>query len=111
MTLQDNDKFLVDREETPYSVEAVSLTTSLEDTDLMLVCRDGVPYKATGEEIKNSLGSPNINPGDNDFIFNPAPESGTGTQADPYILKGKTADPWGASLQTDETITIIGQPP
>ncbi len=110
MTLQDNDKFLVDREKIPYSVDAVSLTTSLEDTDLMLVCRNGVPYKATGAEIKDSLGGGSIDPGTNDIIINPS-VPGAGTEADPYILEAKTAAPFGAAIQSNETIEITGQTP
>ncbi len=72
MTLQDNDQFLVDRDNTPYSVDSQTLVAKLQDSDLMVVCRSGVPYKATGAEIKDSLGSPAINPGLNDITLDPS---------------------------------------
>ena len=110
MTLQDSDQFVVDRGNTPYSVEAQTLVAKLQDSDLMVVCRSGVPYKATGAEIKDSLGGGAIDPGVNDIVINPS-VSGAGTEADPYILEAKTAAPFGAAIQSNETIQITGQAP
>ena len=110
MTLQNNDQFLVDRGNTPYSVDSQTLVAKLQDSDLMLVCRSGVPYKATGAEIKSSLGSPGVNPGLNDITLNPS-TPGSGTEADPYILQTQVVAPYGSTTQSVETITIIGQPP
>ena len=55
MTLQDSDKFLVNRSTNSFHVEAQNLMAELKDDDLMLVNRDGQSYKATGLEIKDSL--------------------------------------------------------
>ena len=111
MTLDNTDQFVVSREDSLYAVEAQLLTTQLEDTDLMVVSRSGVPYKATGAEIKDSLGSPSINPGDNDVSLDPAALGGTGTEQDPYILRNGSANPFGGTTETTETISIVGQSP
>ena len=55
MSLNDTDKFLVNRTGSSYNLEAQNLMAELLDDDLMLVNRDGVSYKATGAEIKESL--------------------------------------------------------
>jgi len=55
MTVQDSDKFLVNRSNSSYQLEAQNLMAELKDDDLMLVNRDGQSYKATGLEIKDSL--------------------------------------------------------
>ena len=56
MTVNDTDKFLVNRSGSSYHLEAQNLMAELLDDDLMLVNRDGKSYKATGAEIKDSLG-------------------------------------------------------
>ena len=58
MTLQDTDKFLVERSNTSSTLQKDQIMAELLDTDLMLVSRSGVPFKATGLEIKDSLGPP-----------------------------------------------------
>ena len=55
MTVNDTDKFLVNRSNSSYQIGAKDLMAELQDTDLMLVNRGGVSYKATGAEIKDSL--------------------------------------------------------
>ena len=55
MTINDTDKFLVNRSSSSYQIQAQNMAELL-DTDLMLVNRGGVSYKATGAEIKDSLG-------------------------------------------------------
>ena len=56
MTVNDTDKFLVNRSGSSYHLEAQNLMAELQDDDLMLVNRAGKSYKATGAEIKDSLG-------------------------------------------------------
>ena len=56
MTVQDSDKFLVNRSSNSFHVQAKNLMAELQDTDLMLVNRNGQSYKATGADIKDSLG-------------------------------------------------------
>ena len=57
MTLNDTDKFLVNRSGSSYHLEAQNLMAELLDDDLMLVNRAGKSYKATGAEIRDSLKS------------------------------------------------------
>ena len=54
--INDNDKFLVNRNNTSYQVEAQNLMAELQDNDLMLVNRSNASYKVTGAEMKRSLG-------------------------------------------------------
>jgi hypothetical protein len=58
MSIQDTDKFLVNRSGSSYQVESQSLM-SIQDTDLMLVNRGGQSYKVTGAEVKEELGGSN----------------------------------------------------
>ena len=58
MTVNDTDKFLVNRSGSSYHLEAQNLMAELQDDDLMLVNRSGKSYKATGAEIKGSLKPP-----------------------------------------------------
>ena len=55
-TLQDDDKFLVERATVSHSALASDLMSTIQDDDLMLVERGGVSYKITGEDVKDSLG-------------------------------------------------------
>ena len=55
MTVNDTDKFLVNRSGSSYHLEAQNLMAELQDDDLMLVNRNSKSYKVTGAEIKNSL--------------------------------------------------------
>ena len=56
MSIQDTDKFLVNRDGSSYHLEAQNLMAELQDDDLMLVNRAGIsPIKTTGAEIKASL--------------------------------------------------------
>ena len=49
--------------------------------------------------------------GPNDITISlSAPISGTGTEGDPYILTSQTIGPFGASVQSANTITFTGQP-
>ena len=57
MTVNDTDKFLVNRSGSSYHLEAQNLMAELQDDDLMLVNRSGKSYKVTGAEIKDSLNS------------------------------------------------------
>ena len=77
MTVNDTDKFLVNRSGSSYHLEAQNLMAELQDDDLMLVNRSGKSYKATGAEIKESLKPPAtvIKP----QIIAPADGAGTGT--------------------------------
>ena len=56
MTVNDTDKFLVNRNSSSFYVEAQNLMAELKDDDLMLVNRANRSYSATGAEIKDSLG-------------------------------------------------------
>ena len=58
MSIQDTDKFLVNRDGSSYHLEAQNLMAELQDDDLMLVNRAGKSYKTTGAEIKASLKPP-----------------------------------------------------
>ncbi len=111
MTLQDTDKFLVGRSGTNHSVESQALMAQVEDTDLLLVSRSGSNFKVTGLELKDSFGSGSINPGANDISTDIAFQSGTGTEADPYVLAPVIVAPYGGSVSSTETLTIIGQTP
>ena len=55
MTVQNSDKFLVNRSNVSYQVEAQNLMATIQDDDLMLVNRENVSYKVTGLEVKESL--------------------------------------------------------
>ena len=95
MTVNDTDKFLVNRSGSSYHLEAQNLMAELQDDDLMLVNRSGKSYKATGAEIKGSLKPPAevikpqiIAPADGagislvttDFIVNYEEEEGVATE-------------------------------
>ena len=56
MTIQDTDKFLVNRSGTSHQLNSYDLMSNLQDTDLMLVNRAGQSYKVTGAEVKAELG-------------------------------------------------------
>ena len=58
--LQDNDSFLVNRNNTSYQLEKQNVMAELQDDDLMLVNRDDVSYKITGKEIKDSFSKPPV---------------------------------------------------
>ena len=53
--INDNDTFLVNRNNTSYQVETQNLMAKIQDTDLMLVNRGNTSYKVTGDELKDSL--------------------------------------------------------
>ena len=55
MTVNDTDKFLVNRSSSSYYVEQKNLMATLQDTDLLLVNRSNVSYKITGAELKESV--------------------------------------------------------
>ena len=85
MTVNDTDKFLVNRSGSSYHLEAQNLMAELQDDDLMLVNRSGKSYKATGAEIKGSLSQ-----GPSATINKPyivSPSDGAGGQVTP------TSDP------------------
>ena len=111
MTLDDTDLFLVERNDTNYQVTTSNLMPNLEDTDLMLVARSDTNYKITGLELKQSIGSGAINPGTNDFTFDPEPEYGDGSEENPFMMTPVTISPGGASAESAQTITLIGQDP
>ena len=58
MTVNDTDKFLVNRDSSSFHLEAQNLMAELLDDDLMLVNRANRSYSATGAEIKESLKPP-----------------------------------------------------
>ena len=62
MTVNDTDKFLVNRSGSSYHVEAQNLMATLQDTDLLLVNRSNKSYKVTWGELKDSLGPPETGP-------------------------------------------------
>ena len=84
MTVNDTDKFLVNRSGSSYHLEAQNLMAELQDDDLMLVNRSGKSYKATGAEIKESLKPPAevIKP----QIIAPADGAGQGVEIETDII-------------------------
>ena len=109
-TIQDTDLILVNRGGSTYKLPIVDMPEVL-DTDLLLVNRDNASYKITGQDLKASFGSGSIYPGTNDISPDPAFEGGTGSEGDPFILTPQTSTPYGSTLQSVQTITIIGQAP
>ena len=55
MAIQDTDKFIVNRSNKSYQVEAKDLISKVQDGDLLLVNRSSKSYKATGKDILDSL--------------------------------------------------------
>ena len=55
MAIQDTDKFIVNRSNKSYQVEAKDLIDKVQDGDLLLVNRSNKSYKATGKDILDSL--------------------------------------------------------
>lgn len=55
MAIQDTDKFIVNRSNKSYQVEAKDLVSKVQDDDLLLVNRSNKSYKATGKDILDSL--------------------------------------------------------
>ena len=53
--VKSDDTFLVNRNETTYSVETQDLMAKLKDDDYMVVNRGDVAYKVTGAEVIDSL--------------------------------------------------------
>ena len=54
-TINNGDKFLVNRNNTSYQLEAKNTMAQLQDNDLMLVNRGGTSYKITGADVKEGL--------------------------------------------------------
>lgn len=106
--IQDSDQFLVNRSDTVQTVSAENLMATIEDTDLMIINRSDQVYTVTGEDVKDSLGGggKEIDPSPGDITADPNFEGGTGTEADPYILKSIEVNPAGASGQSVELITV-----
>ena len=55
-TINDTDKFLVNRSSSSYSVDASDLMSTIQDDDLMLIQRNGASYKVTCQDVKEQLG-------------------------------------------------------
>ena len=55
-TVNDNDKFLVERENISYTLTADKLMSNIQDTDLMLIERSDVSYKVSAKDVKEQLG-------------------------------------------------------
>ena len=53
MSVQDSDKFLVNRSNQSYQVEAQNLMAEIQDDDLMLVNRANTSYKAPALKSKH----------------------------------------------------------
>ena len=53
--LRANDKFLVNRSNNSYQLEAIDTMAQIQDNDLMLVNRDGESYKITGRDVIDSV--------------------------------------------------------
>ena len=54
-SINSGDKFLVNRSNTSYQLEAENAMAEIQDNDLMLVNRGGTSYKISGADIKSSL--------------------------------------------------------
>ena len=54
-SIQSGDKFLVNRSNNSYQLEAVNTMAEIQDNDLMLVNRSGTSYKISGADVKESL--------------------------------------------------------
>ena len=54
-TVNPDDLFAVNRDDTVYSVEQQNLMASLENTDYLAVNRDDVPYNVPGQEFLTSI--------------------------------------------------------
>ena len=54
-SINSGDKFLVNRSNTSYQLEAVNTMAEIQDNDLMLINRGGTSYKITGADVKESL--------------------------------------------------------
>ena len=57
-TINNDDLFLVERNNTSHSVTAENLMSTIQETDLMLIERGGVSYKVTGKDVGDQLGGP-----------------------------------------------------
>ena len=59
-TINDDDLFLVERENNSYSVRAENLMddTIIQESDLFLVEREGTSFKVSASTIKDDLGGP-----------------------------------------------------
>ena len=57
-TVNPDDLFAVNRDDTVYSVEQQNLMASLENTDYLAVNRDDVTYKITGQDFITSVLDP-----------------------------------------------------
>lgn len=107
-TIQDDDKFLIQRGENSYQTNASDLMSTIQDTDLMLVQRGENSYSVTGEDVKEQLGG-------GATVADPRPENisypgtGAGTQASPYVISPNSANR-GSGLQSEQTITFTGLP-
>ena len=99
MTVNDTDKFLVNRSGSSYHLEAQNLMAELQDDDLMLVNRSGKSYKATGAEIKESLKPPAT-------VIKPqiiAPADGAGGTVTPETDNIRVWDPLSKELVVEGT--------
>ena len=108
MTINDTDKFLVNRSNSSYQVEAKNLMAELQDTDLMLVNRGGVSHKASYADVKKGFGPEHIKPAPTDWTTGAAVTSGTGTQVDPFIIAAGTAFSAGITIQSGDIGTLTG---
>jgi len=105
--LLDTDVLLVNRAGVDYRVTKANMAT-VQDTDLILVNRAGVDYKATYADVKKGFGPGIIAPKPGDARATPGFVSGTGTQADPFIITPSTVGGAGGQAQSQQEITFSG---
>ena len=109
MTLNPaTDLFLVNSNNETKTVTGANLLNNINDSDHMLVNRTDVTYKVDGKEIRDFLANDAIFPDPGDIS---GPNSGSGTEADPFILDQVVVYDPGSSAQTLEEITISNVPP
>jgi hypothetical protein len=110
MALEPTDNYIVERDETLYSIEQRSLTSKIEDTDLFAVGRGDTNYHVAWSEMKDELGGggsiPDAFPEPDQITAVPDFVSGIGTSGNPYRLNDVTVNQVGGTAYTDELITI-----
>ncbi|MAF40969.1 MAG: hypothetical protein CL859_03800, partial [Cyanobium sp. ARS6] len=104
--LQAGDKFIVNRGDTVQKTEAVELMATIQDSDWLLVNRADAVKKISGADVKNSFGKSPIYPESDEITSTPGFEGGTGTEADPFILKTIDVRPGGATGFSVEELRI-----
>ena len=109
MTIKPTDNYLVEREQTLYSIQHNQLMEKMEDTDLLAVGRGDTNYQVTWEQLKDELSGgsiPDAYPTPDQITAVPDFQGGNGTVNDPYQLKSIVIPSPGGSGATEELITI-----